>query len=137
VTGYSGGRQLHQSLKHRRLSDHDIVNQVNLIFLSGHHRCTPDRIVKYRSQGRNYVVIDRDFTRERHEARRHDKALQQKHKKDRDDRSDRRAHRDNDWKNDRKDKSDRPGNRGNRGNKGNNGDRDTHREKTKIFARTN
>ncbi len=140
VPGYSGDRQHHHGLKHRRLSDHDIVNQVNMIFLSGHHRCAPDRIVKYRSQGRSYVVIDRDFPRDRHEPRRDDKALQQKHKKDRDDRSGRRAHRDNDWKNGSKDKNDRPGNHGNRGSKGkqgNNGNRETHRVKTKIFARTN
>ncbi len=140
VPGYCGGKRHHPGLKHRRLSDNDIVSQVNLIFLSGHHRCAPDRIVKYRSQSRSYMVIDRDFTRDRHEPRRHDKALQQKPKKDRDDRSGRRAHRNTDWKNDRKDKKERPGNRGNRGNKGkqgNTGERETHRVKTKIFARAN
>lgn len=113
VPGCSGFRPHHPGLKHRRLSDRDIVNQVNLIFLSGHHRCAPDRIVKCRSQGRSYVVIDRDFTRERHEARRHDKALQQKHKKDRDGGSGQGSHRDNGWKNDRRDKGGRPGNHGN------------------------
>ncbi|MCK9264034.1 MAG: hypothetical protein M0R18_09455 [Deltaproteobacteria bacterium] len=69
VSGYCDGKRHHPGLKHRGLSDHDIVNRVNLIFLSGHHRCAPDRIIKYRSQGRSYMVIDRDFAREKHEVR--------------------------------------------------------------------
>ncbi|HPD20613.1 MAG: hypothetical protein QM299_14690 [Pseudomonadota bacterium] len=140
IPGCTGGKRYHPGLKHRHLSDHDIVNQVNLIFLSGYHRCPPDRIVKYRSQGKSYVVIDREFTRERHKARTHDKDLQQKPKKDRDDWGDRRSHQDKGWKNDRRDTNGSPGHHGTHGNNNNRGDkggRDNHRKDARIIARIN
>jgi hypothetical protein len=43
------------------LRDSDIVNQVNLKFISEHHRFAPEKIMKYRSEGRSFPIIDRDI----------------------------------------------------------------------------
>lgn len=48
------------------LRDRDIVDQVNLRFMSEHHHYAPERVMKYRSEGRNFVNIDGDLRRERH-----------------------------------------------------------------------
>jgi len=42
------------------LRDADIVNQVNLKFISEHHRYAPERVMKYRSEGKSFMIIDRD-----------------------------------------------------------------------------
>jgi hypothetical protein len=42
------------------LRDADIVNQVNLKFISEHHRYAPEKVMKYRAQGKSFAVIDRD-----------------------------------------------------------------------------
>lgn len=47
------------------LRDRDIVNQVNLKFMSEHHRYAPGKIMRYRNEGRSFRVIDRDISRER------------------------------------------------------------------------
>jgi hypothetical protein len=49
-----------------RLSDADIVNQVNLRFISEHHGYSPEQVMRYRSEGRKFAVIDRDIRTERH-----------------------------------------------------------------------
>jgi hypothetical protein len=46
--------------KRGALRDADIVNQVNLKFISEHHRYAPEKVMKYRAQGKSFVVIDRD-----------------------------------------------------------------------------
>ncbi len=48
------------------LKDRDIVNQVNLRFMSEHHGYSPERVMQYRSQGRSFTTINRDITHERH-----------------------------------------------------------------------
>lgn len=47
------------------LRDVDIVNQVNLRFISDHHGYAPEQVMKYRNQGRSFTVIDRDVRYER------------------------------------------------------------------------
>jgi hypothetical protein len=42
------------------LRDADIVNQVNLKFISEHHRYSPEQVMKYRSEGKSFTSIDRD-----------------------------------------------------------------------------
>jgi hypothetical protein len=44
-----------------RLSDNDIVNFVNLRFISDHYRCQPDEVVVMRSKGRSFVSINDDW----------------------------------------------------------------------------
>ena len=51
--------------KHMRMSDHDIVDQVNLRFLSSHYGYAPERIMRYRGEGRGFTAIDRDVRREK------------------------------------------------------------------------
>ncbi len=43
------------------LRDTDIVNQVNLKFISEHHRYAPEQVMKYRSEGKSFTTIDRDI----------------------------------------------------------------------------
>jgi hypothetical protein len=43
------------------LEDADIVNQVNLKFLSEHHKYAPEKVMEYRSEGKNFTIIDRDI----------------------------------------------------------------------------
>lgn len=48
------------------LRDRDIVNQVNLRFISEHYRYSPERVMKYRSEGRSFAAINRNVRHERH-----------------------------------------------------------------------
>jgi len=41
------------------LHDRDIINQVNLRFMSEHHRYAPEKIMRLRSEGRSFHDIDR------------------------------------------------------------------------------
>ncbi|MEN6475920.1 MAG: hypothetical protein ABFD81_18035 [Syntrophaceae bacterium] len=43
------------------LRDRDIINQVNLKFLSEHHRYAPEKIMRSRSEGRSFTTIERDI----------------------------------------------------------------------------
>jgi hypothetical protein len=43
-----------------RLTDRDIVNQVNLRFISEHHGYAPEKVIHLRSGGRDFVTIDRE-----------------------------------------------------------------------------
>jgi hypothetical protein len=47
------------------LSDEDVMNLVNLRFMSSHYNYEPERIVKLRSQGRDFVVINDDVRKVR------------------------------------------------------------------------
>jgi len=49
--------------KKMRFSDRDIVNQVNLRFLSNHYGYAPERIMHSRGEGRGFVTIDQDVRR--------------------------------------------------------------------------
>jgi len=44
-----------------RLSDADVVNFVNLKFVSGYYGYAPDRVVKMRSSGRSFVSINSEI----------------------------------------------------------------------------
>lgn len=46
--------------------DRDIVDQVNLKFMSEHHKYAPENVMKYRSEGRRFADIDRGIRNERH-----------------------------------------------------------------------
>lgn len=52
--------------KKMRFSDHEIVDQVNLGFLANHYRYAPERIMRYRSEGRDFTRIDQVVRQERH-----------------------------------------------------------------------
>jgi len=51
--------------KQLRMSDHDIVDQVNLRFLSNHYGYAPERIMRYRGEGRSFIAIEQDVRREK------------------------------------------------------------------------
>jgi hypothetical protein len=64
VSGPPYGRALgHYKKKHRKqwstivLSDADVVNLVELRFLSEHHRVAPERIIELRGGNRDFVAI--------------------------------------------------------------------------------
>jgi hypothetical protein len=44
-----------------RLNDNDIVNFVNLRFISENHRCKPDEVMAMRSKGQNFVNINENW----------------------------------------------------------------------------
>lgn len=44
--------------KEIELSDDDVMNLVNLRFISSHYQYEPERVVKLRSQGRDFVAIN-------------------------------------------------------------------------------
>jgi hypothetical protein len=48
-----------------RLKDADIVNQVNLIFISKYYNYSPERVIKMREQGSSFGNIERKVYRER------------------------------------------------------------------------
>lgn len=50
--------------RNTRFSDSDIVNQVNLRFLSNHYGHAPERIMRSRGEGRGFVAIDQKMRRE-------------------------------------------------------------------------
>jgi hypothetical protein len=48
-----------------RLVDADIVNFVNLKFVSEHHRHSPEEVIRMRSGGKHFVVVDDEIRRGR------------------------------------------------------------------------
>lgn len=52
--------------KRMRLRDDEVVNQVNLYFISTHYGYSPDRIMRYRSEGRDFIIIDHDVRSQHH-----------------------------------------------------------------------
>jgi hypothetical protein len=44
-----------------RLSDADIINLVNLRFISNHYGYSPDKVIRMRSEGKNFIVINDDI----------------------------------------------------------------------------
>lgn len=47
------------------LSDADVVNLVNLRFLSEHHGYAPERVMKLRGEGKNFIVINDHVKKEK------------------------------------------------------------------------
>jgi hypothetical protein len=64
--GYYGRYPHRNDWKRIRLSDADVVNQVNLRFMKDHYRYEPDRVMQYRAGGKRFAAIDRDIWLERH-----------------------------------------------------------------------
>jgi hypothetical protein len=50
-----------------RLGDADVVNFVNLRFMSEHYGYSPDRVIRMRSEGRNFREINNNFHSEKFE----------------------------------------------------------------------
>jgi hypothetical protein len=51
--------------KKMKFKDEEIVNQVSPKFISEHHKYTLEQVMKYRSEGRSFVDIDRDIRSEK------------------------------------------------------------------------
>lgn len=51
--------------KEIRLGDSDIVNLVNLRFLSEHYSCAPDKVIRLKSQGKDFVDIQKTIKNEK------------------------------------------------------------------------
>lgn len=51
--------------KHIRLNDADIVNCVNLRFITEHYGYDPDEVIKMRESGKNFITINNDINIER------------------------------------------------------------------------
>lgn len=47
--------------KYIKLSDEDVVNLVNLRFISAKYNSAPESVIKLRSDGKDFVSINRDF----------------------------------------------------------------------------
>lgn len=47
--------------KHIRFADDDVINLVNLRFISEHHHYAPEKVIVMRGEGRNFVYIDNDI----------------------------------------------------------------------------
>lgn len=78
--------------KHRwkeiRLDDDDIVNLVNVRFISNYHGVEPDIIIREKSHGKRYIVLDKEFKEKKHKHKKdkeEKKEKKQKHKKHKDD----------------------------------------------------
>lgn len=48
-----------------RLADTDIINLVNLKFVSEHYRCTPDEVIQARGAGKSFSSIGTDIEKKR------------------------------------------------------------------------
>lgn len=66
--GHAYGYYKHKKHEWRdmRFSDEDIVNQVNAKFLSEHYGYAPEKVMRYRSEGRHFADIDQDIRHEKH-----------------------------------------------------------------------
>ena len=49
-----------------RLPDRDVVNMVNLKFMSEHYGYTPEKVMQMRSEGRHFVAINDSIQKEKH-----------------------------------------------------------------------
>jgi hypothetical protein len=49
-----------------RLRDDDVINLVNLRFISEHHGYAPENVMRMRGEGNNFVTIDETAYREKH-----------------------------------------------------------------------
>jgi hypothetical protein len=66
-----------------RLDDDDIINLVNIRFISDYHGIEPDIVIRERAEGKTYVVIDKEFKekklKHKHEKEKHEKKKPKKH----------------------------------------------------------
>jgi len=53
------------------LSDDDVINLVNLKFMSEHYGCPPEKIIKMRSGGKEFVSINDEIRKEKKEVKEH------------------------------------------------------------------
>lgn len=93
-----------------RLHDRDVVNMVNLRFITEYHKYEPDYIVGARSKGKNFVVINRDVRNEKKLKGYDDKDRGRFREPDRDRQSSPRDRKDDKW--DKKDKKESGKDRG-------------------------
>lgn len=47
------------------LDDADVINLVNLRFISEHYRYEPEKVIKLREGGKNFIVINEEVTKEK------------------------------------------------------------------------
>jgi hypothetical protein len=68
--------------KEIRLDDDDIVNLVNVRFISEHYNVEPDIIIKEKSGGKRFIVLDKEFKEKKHKKHKKDKEekKEKKHK---------------------------------------------------------
>lgn len=59
--------------KNIALDDDDVINLVNLRFLSDFHKYSPEDIMRMRSEGKNFVIINERFREEKRIRRERDK----------------------------------------------------------------
>ncbi|MCX7771123.1 MAG: hypothetical protein N2202_08605 [Proteobacteria bacterium] len=76
--------------KEIRLDDDDIVNLVNVKFMSEYHGVEPEIIISEKSHGKRYIVLDKEFKEKKHKKHKKDKEdkkekKEKKHKKHEDD----------------------------------------------------
>ena len=67
--GHAYGHYKNKNHKYARLDDDDVVNMVNLRFISERYGYSPDEVIRMRSGGKNFVVIN-DEIRQRKEGKR-------------------------------------------------------------------
>lgn len=81
--------------QNHRLRDREIVDLVNVRFLSDYHRITPEQVIERRRGGDHYDRIDRHFRDNRREIHEDRRELKRDHKELREDRRDIRNDREN------------------------------------------
>jgi hypothetical protein len=64
--GYYKKHRHHDDWRRIHLRDADIVNQVNLKFMTEHYRYSPEKVMQYRDKGRRFPVINREIWRDHH-----------------------------------------------------------------------
>lgn len=79
------GRAYGHHSKHR-LHDREIVDLVNVRFLSDYHRISPDEVIERRRGGDRFDRIDRDYREKRHEIREDRRDMREDRRELRDDR---------------------------------------------------
>ena len=52
-----------------KLTDDDVVNFVNLKFISEHYGCSPDEVVKMRENGKNFIDINTEVKKNKNQAK--------------------------------------------------------------------
>lgn len=51
--------------RHLKFSDSDVVDLVNLRFISDYYKYSPEEVIKLRGKGKNFVAISSDITKEK------------------------------------------------------------------------
>ena len=61
--GHAYGHYKHKNKRNIRLDDDDVVNMVNLRFISERYGYAPEEVMRMRSRGDNFIVINEDVRR--------------------------------------------------------------------------